>query len=393
MTLAFMNESAVVAFRKIERDLNITNPQVDFAPYKAMSAKRLGWEIEQLDTRVQSMMGEGAYGSWLRNEAYIEAKLLHEALVHLKEYKQIQESKETLVEGFTYYRSAKVLGNRISGLRCTYLGEARPSNWVRFNEHLAVAKSYEVIRHGTIDDFKAIYIGMADGTPDALIRISEAHIGNSSKAALAEMDEYCNTRWSGPWPWETSAPYKLRNRIEEKMDMRKLDIQEMRDRFADLLVQLNEGEVEKAEVILQGREIVDKIQGMIEDLGKLAGEGVLRLKDMARSAIGDNAASQIEQAVTQPLNQAADTLSKLKVQMDQAISGLEGMPSQDQNGGGQNPMMGGQPDMNGGDDHMGDFGSPQDQMGQPPQMGDDGEVADDLAGQVEEKPERAIKVR
>lgn len=322
MSLTFLDESPEVAFRKLEKDLKVAYPTLNLDRFKGMSARKLGEQIEKLEHNEQRFVTEGRYGSWLTNDDYLMTRLLREALEHLKAYKEIKESKEVLVPGFTYYRGTKQFGPILEGKKCLWLGEDRPYNWVNFRQKTAVAKAFEVIRHGSVDDFKNIYVGLADGRADALVNVTESHITESSASALKEIEAYCDKRWSGPWPWEAASPYKLRNKIEEKELMRKLSIQEMKARFDDLLFQLNEGEVEAAEVKLYGRDMVEKIQGMIEDLGKLSGEGVLTLKDMARTAIGDDAASQIEQAVQQPLNQAADMLSKLKVAVDKAVQGL-----------------------------------------------------------------------
>ena len=225
---------------------------------------------------------------------------------------------------------------------------------------------------------------MADGRPDALGSISVEHITESSDGALEVMESYCDANWAGPWAWDLPFPYKLRDLIEDNLKMRITKIEEMKGRFNQLISQLNEGDMDQFEVVMAAKEMTKKIQSMIEDLGKISGEGLLTLKDNTRSAYGDEAASQLDQ-IQQPLNQAADTLSQLRAQMESAVEQLEGGANTGAAIAGAE--MGGQPgeyDEGG----MGDeLGSPADAMGDP--MGDASvdELADvNLDGEGDERP-------
>lgn len=164
-------------------------------------------------------------------------------------------------------------------------------------------------------------------------------------------------------------------------------IEEMQGRFAQLTTKLREGEMDRFEVVLAGREMVQKIQGMIEDLGKLSGEGLLTLKDNTRSAYGDSAAQSIDASVTQPLNDAADMLSQLRASMDSVVTQLEG--GADTGAGIAGAQMGQ-------DNMAGDMGMGDDMGGAPPMGGIPGDAAPDaiaavdIDGEEMERPKKEL---
>lgn len=384
MSLEFLNQTPERAFRKLERDLLLVNPDLDLRKFKSMTPRKLGENIAKLDLREQKIISESVYGSWLKDDRYVELKLLKEALEFLKEYKEGKEASETLVPRFTYYRGVKQFGQNLFGQRCFYIGESQKPMWVKFRLPVSIAKAFEVMRHGTDDDFRKIYVEMADGRSDGVAKVTLGHLTESSKDALAAIEEYCNERWEGPWPWEIPSPYKLRNKIEENREMRHESINEMRDRFNHLLEMLKEQEMDKYEVISAAEEMTSKIQGMIEDLGKIAGQGMLTLKDNARAAFGDQTAENLEGAVSGQINQAADQLSRLRASMEQVVEQMKSDGGMDDTGMG------------------GDLGSPMDALGpepgvpgEEPEIGGEDELAGDLAdvnlgGEETERPKKEL---
>lgn len=380
MSLDFLRESPERVFRKMEIDLRLHNPNIDLGRYKRMAAVELDEELNLLFGREDTIISEDAYGSWYSNPQYVELKMLQEAVAALRDYRADRESKEFLVPGFTYYRGVSVKNHIAEGEMCYFMGNDRPVNWVRFRDSLPLMKATELLRHGNVDDFKSIYVEMADGRSDSLVSVSLRHLIESSNDALLRIERYCDNRWDGPWPWETAAPYKLRKMIEVKETMKANTLHEMQAEIAELIRQINEGEAEKFEVVSSAKDIVDSIQKMIENLARIAGEGLIRLKDQARTALGDEAAMKIEHAATQPLNIAADTLSKLKVGIEQIVQELQNSPADNtgMNGGLGTPMdamSGGMPggapgvDPMAGGDPMG--GAPTDDLASVPPDGFD----------------------
>lgn len=355
MGLEFLNQTPEGAFRRLRRELKTVDSSIDMSRYMAMTPRRLSEEIDRLDEEARQRIMESNYGSWLTDENYVRNKLLREALEYLVEYKQEKMAEEKMVPGFTYYRGVKQFGNSLVGRKCHYLEEGRAADWVPFKQKAAVAKAMEVLRHGDEDDFKRIYVEMADGRLDALDDVTLEHITESSKGALKQIEEYCDQRWEGGWPWEMAAPQTLRINIEEKREARMNKISEMQGRFAHLLDTLMEGEMEQYEVVNMARDMMNQVDNMIGDLGKISSSGIEATAG-ARSMMGDDAAQSLEQALGEPVQQAAQALSSLKAAVQQAIQSLEG---------------------GAGGDMGGDLGTPGDAMGAKPVGG--GDMADELA--------------
>lgn len=356
MALEFLNQTPEGAFRRLRKELKTVDSSIDMSRYIAMTPRRLSEEIDRLDDEARRNVMESNYGSWLTDRNYVRNKLLREGLEFLIQYKQEKIAEETMVPGFTYYRGVKQFGNKLIGRKCHYLEEGRATDWVPFKQEVAVAKAMEILRHGDENDFKRVYVEMADGRLDALNEVALEHITESSKDALRQIEEYCDQRWDGEWPWEVSAPQSLRIKIEEKREIRMNKITEMQGRFARLLDTLREGEMEQYEIVNMARDMMSQVDNMIGDLGKISSSGIEATAG-ARSMMGDEAAQSLEHALGEPVQEAAQALSSLKAAVQQAIQSLEGGAG----GGG----MGG------------DLGTPGDAMGDKPIGG--GDMSDELA--------------
>jgi len=300
-----------------------------------------------------AMLHEQTYGAWLTDDKYVEHRLLKEAVTFLKDYKEERRVDEVLVPGYTYYRQVKQFGNNLAGHRC-HFREGAGADWVPFKQPVAAMKAFEVLRHGNDDDFRTIYIEMADGRLNALQSVTLEHLTESSPDALKAIEKYCDGRWTGPWTWEIPSPYKLRENIEERKQMRHQAVSEMQGHFEQLIVRLNEGEMDKYEVIASAEEMSGTIEKMVQQIARLGGEGIIVLKDQIRVAMGDDAAEQIEDKFVEPVRAAADALSKLRATIDSTVQKLK----QGDVGGG----LGGMDDELGGG-LGGDLGSPEDALG------------------------------
>ena len=386
MPLQFLQQTPEQAFRKIEADLKLAS--IDLTPFKRMTPRELGEAINSIDQKRARVINETTYGKWLESGKFSNVMLLRDALELLKEHKEAKAEAEVLVPGFSYYRGVKQFGDKLQGSKC-YFGEGAEPQWVNFVSSSAIEKSFLLLEHGTEEDFRTLYIELADGRVDALEHVSTEHITESSEEALAAMEAYCDKHWNGAWPWETSAPLKLHMMIQDNAMRKSTTIQEMQNRFSNLLTQLHEGDMDQMQVVLAAREMVDKVQGMIEDLGKLSGEGVFTLKDNVRSSFGDDAAANIDSAITDPLNQAADTLSQLRSSMENVVKQLEGGAGVGAGVAGA-AMGAGAPPMGGGE-----LGAPGGDLGaEPPAPGVPGEPSPDAVADVSidgEDTERPMK--
>ena len=372
MSLEFLKQTPERTFRKLEEDLKHVNPKRDLAPFKAMTPRRLAEELERLSEVRNRMIHEHTYGEWLKSPKFAEMRLLQEALEMLHEYKTEREESESLVPGFAYYRGVKQFGDQLTGQRCFY--SSGVNVWGAFTESVAVAKAKTVLAHGDADDFTTIYIELADGRDDALANVTLDHVTESSTESLGEIEKYCDERWSGPWPWELTAPYKLRTMIEDRTQMRQDVVERFHAEIRTLIRKLNEDEMDRYAVINGMQETADKIEKMISELGRLMGEGLMQLKATATVSMGDEAAQMADTNLTQPLNDAADALTKLLAAVTRTMESLE---SGDMMGGDMGADMG--MDAMGGDMGMGAEPGMEPEMGAEPMPGEEGDIAADMS--------------
>ena len=381
MSLAMFKDTPMQALRKIEIDLRDMQPDIDFRRYFAMTPRQISEKIERLRNKNRDLTESLANRTWLMDNNYLYRKLLIEGLEIVRDLREDEEDREVLQEGMVYYSGATEFGGVMKGKRC-YFVEGYDPVWVSFSEKVAVQKALDVLRFGTKEDFRVIYMECADGRPDSLQNVDIRHIRESSDAALAQIEAYCDSRWDGPWPWEKRISLKLQSQIEEAMMVRKQSITEMQHKLERAIVSLHEEALDKYEVVIAITEIIDQVDKMINALGKLSSSSI-EATASARALVGDEVGSQIEQAVNPVLTQAAQDLSSLKASLEQAKTQVEhhtGTEMGGMDGMGGGPQMGGQ---------MG--GTPGGAMGAPPMGGMPGDdlaadMADtDLGGSVEER--------
>ena len=97
MALEFLNDTPQRAFRKLERDLMLVNPEVKMGQYKAMTPRSLDNVLESLDGQRATMLAENTYGTWLASEEYVEIQLMKEAVTFLVRVKESLEDPQRLV--------------------------------------------------------------------------------------------------------------------------------------------------------------------------------------------------------------------------------------------------------------------------------------------------------
>lgn len=150
---------------------------------------------------------------------------------------------------------------------------------------------------------------------------------------------------------------------------------------------LMEGETEKAEVLVTGKDISTKIGGMISDLAKVSADLMADYKTMVSTEFGKEAVSGLDSIYGTGIETAMNGLSHLKDSIDDFLGGLE-------NGGANAssvPLASGSDEIAppGGDPSLGD--SEMDDEGMPPE-GDEGEGLEDFdISDLDEPNERKKK--
>jgi len=87
---------------------------------------------------------------------------------------------------------------------------------------------------------------------------------------------------------------------------------------------LNEGEEEKAALIMKARDTVDKITGWLEDTASLKSESMLELVDSIRDELGSEISNQFEQKVKPALDDLYSNLETNRTALAQAVAVITG---------------------------------------------------------------------
>jgi len=85
---------------------------------------------------------------------------------------------------------------------------------------------------------------------------------------------------------------------------------------------LDDADLEQAEVVLAAQSMSKDFQGMIEDVADMLGSDMIALVDQIKAKFGDGAGEQFGQTVKSTLESAIDTLTQSKDSIDSAITGL-----------------------------------------------------------------------
>lgn len=85
---------------------------------------------------------------------------------------------------------------------------------------------------------------------------------------------------------------------------------------------LDDTDLEQAEVVLAAQSMSKQFQGMIEDVADMLGSDMIALVDQIKAKFGDGAGEQFGQAVKTTLETAIDTLTQSKDSIDSAVTGL-----------------------------------------------------------------------
>jgi len=81
---------------------------------------------------------------------------------------------------------------------------------------------------------------------------------------------------------------------------------------------LKEGEMENAELVLASKDMVDRIQGMLEDVGEMMNEELLPLTDSIRDEMGNEKAEAFTNAAKGALENFMDAVTQARSDMDNA---------------------------------------------------------------------------
>jgi len=375
MALTFLNETNESILASIQTELSFIDKSIDLSVLEQMTVNRLNKELTLIQESIATMQ-TGVYGSWLHNEDYVRDTMLEEAIkIHICD-RHDQMATEKLIPRSTYYTQVTTHDNIIEGHKAIYMG-AKFSGWMKLYESEPVAKALQVLRHGTDEDFRELYIGIADGRSDALTELSMEHITKSSPEALAEMGAYCDSRWEGPWPWEIEAPAKLKYLIETREERNMRKINDLKQGFKVMIREFDEGTMNKFDLVTTAQEMQKRVDSMIADFGKLSSNGI-EITAQVKASGDEQLIQPMQDALGEPLNNAVDALTTLKASLTKATNTIAGIGNGDTyDGDGDMGMSAG-------------LGSPMDAMGDNPRASDDAIDNVDISGDDEERPRKEI---
>ena len=245
----------------------------------------------------------------VENRAYQRDLLALKAVRLAKDIKEARDAEDVVIPGRTYYHNITITENKAVGYRAQHMPGSRVSDWRLFNDDLRVMKVMEVLTFGSDDDFRKLYVEMADGdTFGATAGYSQKHIKESSEAALNKMAAYCDQRWEGAWPWQTRTPSKVFSLIKEARMTR---LEEIRKQLQESRRAIQEGEVERSELVVKINGIKETVSKMITSLSKLSGDFMSMGEEVA-SELGDDARSKLDNLSSTELRTVVDTLVKFQ---------------------------------------------------------------------------------
>lgn len=98
-------------------------------------------------------------------------------------------------------------------------------------------------------------------------------------------------------------------------------------RLRRVMKRLNESEVQQAQVVLAAQDMVDKMQGMLEDVSELQFKELPALVDSIKNQVGVDQASQFNADATAALTGLLQNIQGAKQQLDSALGVVTGQPS------------------------------------------------------------------
>jgi len=87
---------------------------------------------------------------------------------------------------------------------------------------------------------------------------------------------------------------------------------------------LDESDIEQAQVVLAAKDLVDRVQKMIEDISEVQYKELPALVDQTRTDLGTSEAESLNKNMGSALDQLMQTLQDVKEQMNNGLSVLTG---------------------------------------------------------------------
>jgi len=87
---------------------------------------------------------------------------------------------------------------------------------------------------------------------------------------------------------------------------------------------LNESDIEQAQVVLATKDLVDRVQKMIEDVSEVQYKDLPALVDQARTDLGTSEADSLQKSISPALDELLQSMQDAKEKMNSGLSALTG---------------------------------------------------------------------
>lgn len=120
---------------------------------------------------------------------------------------------------------------------------------------------------------------------------------------------------------------KKLSEMKKKKQMLEAKVKEIREtvRYRKSVAFLIENELEKAEIVLAAKAIVEKLSKMAEDLATVEGEDIMPMMDQLRQAYGQHLADDFYDTATSKLRESIECLVASKDTLASSVEKLEGI--------------------------------------------------------------------
>jgi hypothetical protein len=105
------------------------------------------------------------------------------------------------------------------------------------------------------------------------------------------------------------------------------------------LSRLFEGELERAQIILAAKDVLERLQKMAEGLAKMTAEDIMPISDNMKGVFGTEVAQTFEQVANDQLASALDAVRSAKEQLNTQVLRMEGKISDEEASAPSNDMM------------------------------------------------------
>jgi hypothetical protein len=102
-------------------------------------------------------------------------------------------------------------------------------------------------------------------------------------------------------------------------------VKESQSKFNTGVAFLIESELEKAEIVLAAKGIIEKLGKMAEDLAKVNGDDIMPMMDSLKAAFGPQMAETFQSVAAEKLTAAVTSLTQIKDALSSEVSKLEGV--------------------------------------------------------------------